>query len=331
VSFKDVIGQAGAITFLKAAFSSGRIAHAYVFVGPEGIGKRKAALNFAKLLLCEKPLGSEPCDSCVSCLKAGATAAAASGASNHPDIQEVSPEGQVIKIDAIREACRRLSLRGFESLFKILIVTKAGALNDESSNALLKTLEEPTANTVIILLADTLKSVLPTIASRCQRVVFSSLKQEVIESILIKQWGASPEAATYLSLISEGSLGSALKFHEDGLFLRKNEMIKNALDRNCGLDVFLDLSSKERQDRQENIKEVLFVLSSWFRDLLLAKIESRSFINVDKEDDIMRDAHSFSFAEIEDRLVSIADAARDLKRNSNARIALTKMRVELWK
>ncbi|MFH0940364.1 MAG: DNA polymerase III subunit delta' [Candidatus Omnitrophota bacterium] len=323
MSFKDVIGQESAVAFLKAAFSSGRMAHAYVFVGPEGIGKRKAALNFAKLLLCESPLAQEPCDSCVSCLKAGRF--------NHPDIQEVAPDGQFIKIDAIREACRRLSLRGFESSFKVLIVTQAGTLNEESSNALLKTLEEPTANTVIMLLADTLRSVLPTIASRCQRVVFSSLKQEVIESILIKRWGASPEAAAYLSLMSEGSLGSALKFHEDGLFLRKNELIKNALDRNCPLDGLMDLSSKERQDRQENIQEAVFVLSSWFRDLLLAKTESRSFINVDKKDDIMRDARSFSFAELEERLNSIADAARDLKRNANARIALTKMRVELWK
>jgi len=323
VSFKDVIGQVSAIAFLKSAFSSGRIAHAYVFIGPEGIGKRKAALNFAKLLLCESPSAHEPCESCASCLKAGG--------SNHPDIQEVSPDGKFIKIDAIREACRRLSLRGFESSFKCLIVTQAGALNEESSNALLKTLEEPTANTVIILLADTLRSVLPTIASRCQRVVFYFLKQEAIESTLIKQYGVSPEAATYLSMMSEGSLGSALKFHEDGLFSRKNELIRNALDRNCPLDGLLDLSSKERQDRQENIQEALFVLSSWFRDLLLAKTESRSFINVDKKDDIMRDARSFSFAELEERLVSIADAAQDLRRNANARIALTKMRVELWK
>ncbi len=323
MSFKDVVGQESAVAFLKAAFSSGRVAHAYVFVGPEGIGKRKAALNFAKLLLCESPLGQEPCESCVPCLKAGA--------SNHPDIQEVLTEGQFIKIDTIREACRRLSLRGFESSFKILIITQAGALNDESSNALLKTLEEPTANTVIILIADTLRSVLPTIASRCQRVVFSSLKQEVIESILIKQWGAPPEAATYSSLMSEGSLGSALKFHEDRPVFNEERSDNNALDRNCGLDKLLDLSSKERQDRQENIQEALFVLSSWFRDLLLAKTESRSFINVDKKDDIMRDARSFSFSELEERLVSIADAARDLRRNANARIALTKLRVELWK
>ena len=106
MSFKDVVGQESAIVFLKAAFRSGRIAHAYVFVGPEGIGKRKAALNFAKLLLCENPLGQEPCESCVPCLKAGG--------SNHPDIQEVLTEGQFIKIDTIRESCRSLSLRGFE-------------------------------------------------------------------------------------------------------------------------------------------------------------------------------------------------------------------------
>lgn len=176
MSFKEVIGQENAVSLLKVAYRHNRIAHAYLFVGAEGIGKKKAALNFAKLLVCEDPKGEEPCDRCPSCLKGDAF--------NHPDIQMVSPEGQFIKIDAIREARRRLSLVGFESARKCLLIYDAQYLNDESSNALLKTLEEPTPNTVILLVADSIRSILPTIASRCQRIIFSPLSEKVIESIL---------------------------------------------------------------------------------------------------------------------------------------------------
>ena len=127
MSFKEVIGQQSAVAFLKSAYKQGRIAHAYVFAGPSGVGKTNAAINFAKLLLCQGPKQEEPCDGCASCLKAAA--------GNHPDIQWVLPDGQFIKIDAVREACRRLSLKGFESSRKVLIVSGAQHLNDESSNA----------------------------------------------------------------------------------------------------------------------------------------------------------------------------------------------------
>ncbi len=325
MSFKDVTGQESAVAFLKSVVRQNRIAHAYVFVGPDGVGKNRAALNFAKLLLCQDPKDAEPCDLCASCVKAQGL--------NHPDIQQVSPDGQFIKIDAVREACRRLNLKGFESSRKVLIISGAQHLNDESSNALLKTLEEPTPDTVIILTTDTLGSILPTIASRCQRVVFSRLSEAEIVSICCGQWGADKDTALYLARLSEGSLGKALKFFRSGLYGRKNKLLDNALMRNYALEELLDLSSKERAERHEQIEEVLSVLSSWFRDLILAKASSASsgFINIDKKSEIVRSASLFSYGELEERLVSIAETARDLERNTNMRLALTKMRADLWK
>ncbi len=325
MAFKEVIGQSSAISLLKAAFRQNRLSHAYVFAGQDGVGKKKTALNFAKLLICDSVKEEEPCDRCASCLKVDA--------GNHPDIQLVCPEGRFIKIDAIREACRRLSLVGFESKKKVLIIQDAQSLNDESSNALLKTLEEPTSGSVIILITDTLKSVLPTIASRCQRVMFSPLKEELVQSLLRNKWGAAADEAFYLARFCAGSLGEAVKHHEQELFSRKNRIIGDLLDKDYTLKDFFQTPHKDRAEIEGRVNEALAVLSSWFRDLLLAKISKGpgNFINIDRKDDILRCSQGFSFAEIEQRIQIIAETKSDLEHNVNMRISLTRLRCELWK
>jgi len=324
--FKEIIGQESAISFLRSAYSARRLAHAYVFVGPDGVGKRTTALKFAQLLVCEDSKKTdEPCEKCPACIKARGSA--------HPDIVWVNTEGQFVKIDSIRQACRRLSLKGFESSYKVLIVPQAQYLNDESSNALLKTLEEPSADTVIILIAPSLRDILPTIASRCQRVVFSSLDRESLMKLLQEKFGVAKQESSYLAAMSDGSLGRALRYFKGQLFARKNSFIKEAFDQRLRLDDFIDVSKQERTQRDEKIEEVLGVLSSWFRDLLVAKACAGAgvFINIDREADIMRACRDLSFGEIELKLVAIADTLNEISRNVNARISLTKMRVELWK
>jgi DNA polymerase-3 subunit delta' len=326
VSFKEIIGQDSAVSLLKQSFRLGRIAHAYMFLGPDGIGKKKTALSFAKLLVCEDVQNSdEPCGRCPSCLKADAA--------SHPDIQWVYSDGQFVKIDSIREACRRLSLKGFESSFKALIIPQAEALNDESSNALLKTLEEPSSHTLIILIAPSPKSILPTIASRCQRVAFASLNPGVLDKILQEKFGVGRQEALYLARISQGSLGQALRYRDNQLFDRKNKIIEGALNARLRLDAFIDLSGQDRSEKNDMIEEALFVLSSWFRDMFVGKVPGphENYINLDKRDDIIRAARDLSLADIETRIKAIAETFEEIGRNVNARISLTKLRVELWK
>lgn len=325
MSFKEIIGQETSIAFLKSVYRGRRLAHAYVFVGSQGVGKTKTALNFAKLLVCEKPQQDDPCDRCPSCVKAEAM--------NHPDVQWVKPEGQFIKIDSIREACRRLNLKGFESSKKILIISEAEYLNDESSNALLKTLEEPTPQTVIILIATTLKAILPTIASRCQKIVFSSLSEENLVSLLKNRFGIHADAGVYLARLSEGSLGIALQYAQEGLFNRKNQIINEALDQHYSLNQFMGLIGPEREEQNVKIQEMFCVLLTWFRDLLLAKIsgDPAYFINIDRMDEIKQRSRDFSFSEIEERMTAIADAGSAMERNINRRIALASLRGVLWK
>lgn len=326
MSFIEVIGQESAVALLKQAYHLKRIAHAYVFLGPEGVGKTKTASLFASLLVCENVRAEdEPCGVCPSCLKAKS--------SNHADIQWVWPDGQFVKIDAIREACRRLSMKGFEASGKVLIVPQADSLNDESSNALLKTLEEPSKDTVIILIATSLKRVLGTIASRCQRVIFHPLDPRVLEKLLSEAHGIARAEAAYLARIGQGSLGGALRYHEDGLFSRKNKMIENVLDPRKRLDDVIDLSKHERAEKTERIEEMLLVLSTWFRDMLVAKISGSQgeFINIDRKEDIVRAAQAYVFSDIEARVNAIAETRRSVERNANVRISLTKLRVDLWK
>lgn len=325
MSFKEILAQKSAVEFLKSVYEQDRLAHAYCFVGPDGIGKKKTAINFAKLLLCDAPAASDSCGMCPSCRKIDSL--------SHPDLQWVSPDGNFIKIDAVREACRRLNLRGFESSRKVLIVDDAHALNEESSNALLKTLEEPSQHTVIILIARSLRSILSTIASRCQRVVFSALKEDDVYSFLVNKNGLSQEEASYLAKICEGSLGMALRYHECGLFGKKNRMIDAALDAREPLGSLLPGGANEKAERDEALLEMLLVLSSWFRDLLLAKMKKdvKILINTDRQEDIRKNSSIFSFGDIEERLNAIADTQASMRRNVNVRLAVAKMRVDLWK
>ncbi len=324
MSFKEIIGQEGAVTLLKKSFRMRRLAHAYVFIGPEGVGKKKTALNFVKLLTCENVQESvEPCETCPSCLKVSAF--------NHPDLQWVYPDGQFIKIDAIREATRKLNLKGFESSFKALIISEAQALNEESSNALLKTLEEPSADTVIILIAPSLKNILPTIASRCQRVIFSSLDVATLDKTLRDNFGVAKDEAEYLSRISAGSLGMALRFRDNGLFLRKNKIVEDMFDETVKADNFIGASKHDRIEKREAIEEALAVLSSWLRDMFVAKAGGgrQNYINTDKRDDIMRFAEKFELVDIENRISAVGETLQEVRHNINPRISLTKLKMSL--
>jgi len=320
VSFKEILGQEKAVFLLKSAVRQNRVSHAYLFVGPAGVGKSAAALNFARLLFCESVSAGdvEPCDECPSCRKAAA--------GSHPDIQVLSPDGAFTRIDAVREACRRLSLKGFESMRKALIVSEAGTLNEESSNALLKTLEEPSAGTVIILLADSLKSVLPTIASRCQRIVFSPLKDAVLQAILLERYGMGREEARYLARLSEGCMEKALKFHKEEIFKKRDAFLEGFLQGRMPV-----VEGKKAQE--ESFDTGLFLLAGWLRDLLVAKVndEEKNFVNADRKDDIMLAARGLKPEEIDETLRSVADTAADLRHNVNRRVAFARLNTELWK
>ncbi len=323
MSFKNIIGHARAVSFLKEVYRRGRLAHAYVFVGPAGIGKAMTARAFAALLLCSSPEEQEPCGTCASCQKVQA--------GGHPDLEWVVPDGSFVKIEAIREACRRLSLRGFESLTKVLVIDQANAMNAEASNALLKTLEEPSSHAVIILITDTLRSLLPTIGSRCQRVVFGPLDPETLFSVLTKTHKIGADEAHYLAYICQGSLGEALRYHASGLFSRRQEILESLMGVSGSWEDLAGDRSKDRDEKKDRMREIVIVANSWFRDVAAAKVsgEQATFFNNDQSGRILEASGRLSVADIEQKLTAIAGAASDAARHLNNRLVLAKLRAEL--
>src|SRR5689334_15856643 len=171
--FAGIIGQERNIAVLRRTLASGKIAHAYLFSGIGGCGKKKSALALIEALFCGR---DEGCGSCPSCRKIAAL--------SHPDLHLVEPEGAFIKIDQVRALQKDLAYRPFEASRKACIIDGADRLNPAAGNALLKTLEEPPGSALIILLTSAVDNVLPTIRSRCQQLSFHGLPESAIAAAL---------------------------------------------------------------------------------------------------------------------------------------------------
>ena len=166
MSFKAILGQGRAVTQLRQALQSDRLAHAYLFYGPNGTGKKLAALQFAKALYCGAAT-ADACDTCTTCHKIAG--------GNHPDVLLIEPEGASVRIEAIRRIQNRLSYKPYESQRTTIIIDGCELLTLPASHALLKTLEEPPGNALLVLLAGRKEALPLTIVSRCQLLPFQPL------------------------------------------------------------------------------------------------------------------------------------------------------------
>src|SRR5688572_2616112 len=224
--FSDIFGQHAAIDAITRAFEADRLPHGMIFAGPTGVGKATTARALAKVFLCENPKGTSPCGKCESC--------GVFDSGNHPDFHLVYKE--LIRIefkdrkaidlpvkvirDYLIDPAGRKSVMGRG---KVFVVEQADAMNAQAQNALLKTLEEPLGRTLIILLTDQPAALLPTIRSRCQTIRFGSLDEAVVRRELEKR-GIDKATAADAAAMSEGSLGVALKWIEDGVIDAAREL-----------------------------------------------------------------------------------------------------------
>ena len=200
--FSSIIGHDRPVAILKRALANDAVAHAYLFSGEPGIGKRLTALEFAAALNCQTPGPDGGCGVCAACSRIPA--------GSHPDVRTIAPDGDEIKIDQIRQAQADLSLRPFEGRRKVLIIDGAEAMNEASSNAFLKTLEEPPGDSLIILITAMPQSLLATIRSRSQELKFQPLPRGVLAGVFKERRGLGDEDAWFAAALSRGSIGRAL-------------------------------------------------------------------------------------------------------------------------
>jgi DNA polymerase-3 subunit delta' len=322
MSFKEIIGHERQIEHLRNAMRNRRVAHAYLFLGKEGIGKKLVALNLAKALNC--PRGSEdPCDECPSCLKVDHL--------HHPDILLVEPHGQWIRIDQIRDLQRELSHRPYEGKRRVCILMGSDRMRQEAANALLKILEEPPLHTVLILLAANVDLMLPTITSRCQRIPFNPLPFARIVEVIRLRLALKREEAYILASLADGSLGKAFQMDPEFVLRARREIIGRIIDlASYGAEQILGLA-EELANRHDDLPMLLTMIHAWYRDLLAYKErESRAqLINIDLSNEIQKAAPRTDTPSLIHRMEVIQGALWTLDRNANRQITLEAMLLDL--
>ncbi|HEA47155.1 MAG TPA: DNA polymerase III subunit delta' [bacterium] len=320
MSFRNIIGQEGAIRILQSAIRNNRLSHAYLFVGPDGVGKRLTAKTLVKALNCQSPtfakVGDDSCDECRNCIRINL--------SEYPDVKIVEPVGNSIKIEEMRKIRREASFKPLEGRKKVYIILEASAMTQPAANSLLKTLEEPQGEMLFILTTSNIHGLLPTIISRCQLVRFKPLSTKVIAGLLIKKEGITKDEAYMASNLSEGSLGKALRIANS----EKKELRNRVIDLIAktflkDMEEIFQTAREFTQDRDQ-IPFILSILSSWYRDLLVFK-ESEGFaslVNIDKKEGIAKEVEKYSKEEIEEVLSLILRTIDYIKRNVNPQLAI---------
>ena len=244
MSFEKIVGNDKVKTFLNKQIEDEHILHSYLFVGIEGIGKRLFAKEFARKLLC---LNQENTEDCLSCMKWNSN--------NHPDYLEINPENDVIKIEQIRNMQEKISEKPITSQRKVYIIVDSDLMTDQAQNCLLKTLEEPPEYATIILIATNESKLLNTIKSRCIKVVFEGIKEELIENKVREILNIEPLKEFIKK--SEGSIGKALDLHEQREIYEKVSGLLNNIEQDL-ITIFdkAEILYKEKEKIQQILEYI---------------------------------------------------------------------------
>jgi DNA polymerase-3 subunit delta' len=320
MTFGEIYGHRKAIAILKGLISKERIAHAYLFYGMEGVGKRTIAAVFARALNCTA--GDPPCDDCASCRRAEHQ--------NHPDIVTVSEEGPLIKIATVKELLAQMKFRPREGRMRVFIVPEADRMNAAAANALLKTLEEPSAGNILLLTSARPHALPMTILSRCQHLRFSPLPRAEVARFLQEKKSVTPDAAAILAASSGGSIGKALEMNRtDYLTLRNAILDQLASDDSVdpiGRLAFAAHFGTERED----ILERLLILKTCYRDaLILRETKDREkLIFQDRSEAIRVIAGRLSGHALLHNIAAIEAATGAIDRNANKTLTLETMLIK---
>ena len=313
LSFAGIIGQDKAKKLLHRAVTQDRLAHAFLFKGPMGAGQKTLARTFAAALNCQNPAGHEPCGRCSSCLKFHA--------GSHPAFLVLEPDGAAIKINQVRELKKTLAFPPLEAKIRVTLLCEIHTMRREAANSLLKTLEEPPDQTMLILTGDEAGGILPTILSRCQTVPFFPLPQEEVARILCQEANLEPESGAALAAMAEGSLGRARLLLAKDLLGMRREIVDTLLQLEPDTPTAVQALTKLAESAaklKEDLGELLELLTTWLHDLLLLSCGAPgSIINRDLSPTFSAACRRWSGTQLADRLRLVETARKQLARNCN--------------
>lgn len=364
MSWDRVIGQERVKELLRRALKSGQVAHAYLLYGPEGVGKDALALEFARALNCAKK-SDEACGVCDSCKKSatlqhpniqlvfalpvGKNEEKGDGPldklaedqieaiqeqlrlkADNPYHRITVPKATFIKINSIREIKRQSAMSMFGEGRKVYLISNADEMNPEASNSLLKTLEEPSPNTVLILTTSQRDRLLPTIVSRCQLVQCDRLEETAIRDYLVRSEGLEERSATLLAKLADGSVTRALELlavdvqsYREGIvaFLRAALSAKPSL-------VFTEIEKFSAGSDRNAVERMLRLLHIWLHEALLLRERGKESNGID-DSDLQRFVERFPRANLVAALESVESGIALLSKNVYLPLILTNLSFDL--
>jgi len=335
--FRDLVNQRHAIMLLRTAARGGRVSHAYLFAGPAGVGRYDAARAFAQLLNCHRPAAEDACGECRPCRLIAA--------GQYPDVRTVDVERglllnndpdeqkkKVISIEQVRALRREVVFPPLEGRYKVYVFVGADNMQAEAANSLLKILEEPPAQVVIILIAESTVPMLPTVVSRCQLVRFSLVPAAEIEQALVSRHRLDPGSARFIAALAGGQLGKAVTWATSPEALEWREQALDLLERMETADPLerLDAAEAAAKDK-ERLADLLDVALFWYRDVLVWQ-EMRGdtyLVNLDRKERIAALGAAVPGAVLSERIRALEEAKDGLRRNVHPRLLLENLFLRL--
>jgi DNA polymerase III subunit delta' len=324
----NLLGHDWAVNLLSEHIARGQVRHAYLLTGPRGVGRRTLAIKMAQALNCEQPpVPGGYCGVCRHCTRIERM--------QHPDLAVVQAEqeGGVLKVDQVRELQRGLALHAYEARYRVALLLRFEEAHPSAMNALLKTLEEPGPQVVLLLTAESAESLLPTIVSRCEVLRLRPLPLEQTSRGLQENWGLPAEQAELLAHISNGRPGFALRLHQEPERMAQRQTWLNDQNR------LLRASRVERfayaeplSKDKEAMRSVFLVWLSYWRDVLLkASGAAAPISNLDRQQEIERLAEQVGWQAAYRSAAAIERNLVRLERNVNPRLVAEVLMLDLPK
>jgi DNA polymerase III subunit delta' len=319
----NIVGHEHAIHTLRRALVAQRVRHAYLFTGPEHIGKALLAQRFAQTLLCAgggdaHNAPQNPCNTCLSCRKVMH--------GNHPDLHYISrsTDKQFILIEQVRALQADAARKTLEGRRNIFIIQGMHEMNVQAANCLLKTLEEPEPDVVLLLTAPDPGLLLPTILSRVQQVSMQLLTTKQVKTALEDRWHVEPDEANLIAALAAGRIGWAVQAVEDEDMLAERQAQLETLAKlpTAGKVQRFDVAQRLSAD-SDKLHGILELWLLWWRDMVLAANNCLDLIvNVDMQGMIQNQAAKVGAAESQRMVRAILGTMEALDQNVNARVAL---------